>query len=157
MSARLSFRLGLGLFLVLAVAVGAAMAGIRVKLEDVPKPAVKLIQDRFPRATIRYVDREAKDRYEFALKEGDRLFDVGVMADGKLVNVKEEIPEEKLPKAVKEGVLKKYPGAKIVEVEKVLVGDGKEAKLTYELAIKVEKKTLGVVFDEAGKFLGDAD
>jgi hypothetical protein len=153
----LSFRTILGLSLFAALAAGIASAGVRVKLEDVPKPAVKKVQDAFPKATIRYVDREAKDRYEFAMKEGDRMFDVGVMADGKLVNVKEEIDEDKLPAVVKEGVLKKYPGAKIVEIEKVMVGEGKDAKLTYELAIKVEKKTHGIVFDEKGKFIGDAD
>src|SRR5438067_955232 len=140
MNERLSFRTLMGLSLVLAVAADMATAGVKVALEKVPKPAVKTIQDRFPKATIRFVDKESKDRYEFAMKEGDRKFDVGVMADGKLLNVKEEIPEAKLPAAVKEGLLKKYPTAKIVEAEKVISGDGKDAKTTYELAIKADKK-----------------
>ena len=155
MSARLSFRMGLGLVLVVAIAAGIAAAGVRVKLEDVPKPAVKAVQDRFAKATIRYVDQETNGNYEFAMKEGERLFDVGVTAEGKLLNIKEEIAEDKVPKAVKEGLLKKYPGAKIVETEKVIVIDGKKEKVTYELKIKAEKKTLEVVLDEAGKVIGE--
>lgn len=151
---RLSFRLGLGLFLVVALAAGAT-AGVRVKLEDVPKPAVKAVQERFAKATIRYVDKENNGTYEFAMKEGERLFDVGVNAEGKLLNIKEEIEEDKVPKAVKDGLLKKYAGAKIVETEKVIVIDGKKEKVTYEIKIKVEKKTLEVVLDEAGKVIDE--
>ena len=55
-----------------------------------------------------------------------------------------------MPKAVKDGLLKKHPGAKIVETEKVLVIDGKKEKVTYELKIKADNKTLEVVLDEAG-------
>lgn len=154
MSVRLSFRIGLGLFLVVAIAAVAA-AGVRVKLEDVPKPAVKAVQDRFTKATIRHVDLEINLNYEFAMKEGERLFDVGVSPAGKLLNIKEEIAEDKLPKAVKAGLLKKHPGATIIETEKVIVLDGKKEKVTYALKIKADNKTLEVVLDEAGKSLGE--
>jgi hypothetical protein len=155
MSARLTFRLGLQSFLIVAISAGIAAAGVRVKLEQVPKPAIKAVQDRFAKASIRYVDREIKNVYEFAMQEGDRLFDVGVNAEGKLLNIKDEIAEDKLPKAVKEGLLKKYPAAKIVETERVIVIDGKNEKVTYELKIKADKMTLEVVLDEAGKVLGE--
>src|SRR5262249_3215874 len=145
------FRLGLGLFLVVAITARIAVAGTPVKLEDVPKPAVKAVQERFPKAAIRSVDRESSGIYEFAMKEGERLFDVGVKADGKLLNVKEEIAEDKVPKAVKEGLQKKYPGAKIVETEKVTILDDKKEKVTYEMKIKVDNKSREVVLDETGK------
>ena len=141
----------------LALVVAGATAGVKVKQEDVPAPAVKTIKDRFAKAEIRFIDRETKDRYEFAMKEGGRLFDVGVTADGKILGIKEEIEENKLPAAVKEGLLKKYPGAKIVEVEKVVKGDGKEAKTTFELIVKTDKGSHSVEFDSTGKFIGDAD
>jgi Putative beta-lactamase-inhibitor-like, PepSY-like len=146
---RLSSRTGLGLFLAVALA-GSALAGVRVKLEDVPKSAVKAVEERFPKATILTVDKETGGSYEFAVKEGERQFDVGVSAEGKLLNVKEEVEEDKVPKAVKEGLLKKYPGAKIVETEKVILIDDKKEKVTYEMKIKADKKTLEVVLDEAG-------
>src|SRR5262245_8267442 len=115
------FRVGLGSFLIVVISAGIAAAGVRVKLEDVQKTSVKAVQDRFAKAEIRYVDRETNGDFEFGMKEGERLFDVGVSKDGKLLNVKEEIAEDKVPKAVKEGLEKKHPGAKIVETEKVIV------------------------------------
>ncbi len=151
MRGRLSFRSAVGLSLVLALVAGIAAAGVKVKLEDVPKVAVKAVEERFPKATIRYVERESNGDFEFAVKEGDRQFDVGVTARGKLLNIKEEMEEAKIPKAVKEALLKKYPGAKIVETEKVIVIDGKAEKVTYELKIKSDKKTREVVIDESGK------
>ena len=146
-----SSRLGLGLFVVAAFAAGAAVAGTPVKLEDVPKPAVKAVQERCPKATISSVDLETNGNYEFTMREGDRQSDVGVKPDGKLLNIKEEIAVDKLPKTVTEGLQKKHAGAKIVEAEKVIVIDGKNEKATYEMKIKVEQKTFEVVFDEAGK------
>ena len=147
MIARLSFRTGL---ILVALTAGVAAAGVRVKLDDVPKPAVKAVQDRFAKATIRTVDKETDGNFEFAMKEGDKLFDVGVTADGKLIDIKEDVEEDKLPKAVKDGLLKKHPGAKIVETEKVIVLGGKKEKVTYEIKVKVEKKTFEVTLDEAG-------
>ncbi len=152
MTARLSFRTAL---ILVALTAGAAAAGVRVKLEDVPKPAVKAVQDRFAKATVRNVDKETDGNFEFAMKEGDKLFDVGVTADGKLIDIKEEVEEDKLPKAVKDGLLKKHPGAKIVETEKVTALGGKKEKVTYEIKVKVEKKTFEVTLDEAGAPVGD--
>src|SRR5262249_23212200 len=118
---------GVAVLLSLVVLAGVAVAGIRVPLEKVPAPAVKLVKDRFPKAEIRYVDKEPDDHYEFAMKEGQRVFDVGVTAEGKLLNVKEELPPADLPKVVKDGVQKKFPGAEIAEAEKITTGDGATA------------------------------
>jgi tRNA U38,U39,U40 pseudouridine synthase TruA len=143
--------------LVIAVGTGSILAGVKVALEDVPAPAVKTIKDRFPKAAIRFVDKESKDRYEFAMKEGDRTFDVGVTAAGKLLNIKEEIDKEKLPAAVKETLKKKFSGAKLIEAEKIIKGDGKDAKETYELVIKTDKDSQDVEIDAAGMIVGDKD
>lgn len=153
MSLPLTPRPILGLLLA-AVLAGTAAAGVPVKLEDVPKPAVKAVRERFVKATIRSVDREANGDYEFAMKDGERLFDVGVKADGKLLNIKEDVAEERLPQAVKDGLQKQHPGAKIVETEKVVLIDGTKERVTYELKIKVEKRTLEVVLDATGKPVG---
>jgi hypothetical protein len=152
----MNLRFIISLFAMAATA-SFALAGVKVPLEEAPKAAVGTIKERFPKAEIRYVDKEPNGNYEFALKEGSRKFDVGVTAAGKLLNVKEEIAEDKLPKVVKEGLLKKYPGAKIVEIEKIVKGDGKDTTTTFELAIKTDKGNLGVAFDETGKFVGDVD
>jgi len=139
------------------VLAATAAAGVKVALDQVPAAAVKAVKERFPKAEIRFVDKEGKDRYEFAMKEGDRQFDVGVTAEGRILNVKEEIAAEKVPDAVKEGVKKKFPDAEIVEAEKITTGDGKEAKVTYEMVIKTKKGKQGVAFDAAGKYISEAD
>lgn len=154
MTARLTFRLSSALLLIAAIAAGVAVAGTPVKLEDVPKPAVKAVQERFAKASISSVDKETNGDFEFTIKEGERVFDVGVKADGTLINIKEDIKEDKLPKAVKEGVLKKHPGATIVETEKVIVVDGKKETMTFEIKIKDDKTTLEVILDEEGKPVG---
>ena len=154
MTARFAIRRSAALALAVAIAAGVAFAGTPVKLEDVPKPAVKAVQDRFAKATISSVDKETNGNFEFTMKEGERVFDVGVKADGTLIDIKEDLKEDKLPKAVKEGLLKQHPGAKIVETEKVIVIDGKKETVTYELKIKADKKTLEVVLDEEGKPVG---
>ena len=154
MNARLSIRRSSALVLIAAIATGVAIAGTPVKLEDVPKPAVKAVQDRFAKATISSVDKETNGNFEFTMKEGERVFDVGVKADGTLIDIKEEIKEDKLPKAVKEGLLKQHPDAMIVETEKVIVIDGKKETVTFEIKIKADKKTLEVVLDEEGKLVG---
>ncbi len=146
----------LAIFAPLAL-VGSVLAGKAVPLDMVPEAAKKTIKDRFPKAEIVSVDKENTKLYEFVMKEGDRKFDLGVNADGKLVNVKEEIAEKDLPKAVKDGLLKRYADAKIVEIEKVTTGDGKDAKTVYEMAIKTEKGKMGVIFDAEGKQVGDTD
>src|SRR5947209_9364189 len=120
MKTRLVIGLSLGL-LVLAAAL--AEAGVRVPLEKVPAPAVKAIKERFPKAEIRFVDKEGGDRYEFGMKEGDRLFDAGVTAEGKLLGTKEDVAVEKIPAVVKDAVKKKFPDAKIEEAEKITTGE----------------------------------
>ena len=147
---RRGLALSLSVSLIGALSAGSAAAGVKVKLEDVPKAAVKAVQDRFAKATISNVDRETNGDFEFTLKEGERLFDVGVKPDGKLLNIKEELAEDKLPAAVKEGLQKAHLGAKIVETEKVTVIGEKSEKVTYEMKIKVDKQTLEVALDEAG-------
>jgi hypothetical protein len=157
MRSRLDLCRALSVLPVLAVAVGVAGAGIRVPLDKVPAPAVKAVKARFPKATIRFADKEGKDRFEFALKEGGRQFDVGVTAAGKLTHVKEEVAAKDVPEAVKAALKKKFPGAGIVEAEKVVTGEGASAKTVYELVIKAGKETHSVALDPKGKFLGDAD
>jgi hypothetical protein len=157
MTVRFLLPTSAALFIVAAVATALVSAGVKVPLEEVPAPAVRTVKERFPKAEIRFVDRESKTRFEFAMKEGDRLFDVEVNSEGKLLNIKEEIAGDKLPAAVKEALQKKYPDAKVVEAEKVIAGDGKDAKETYELLIKTNKGKEAVEIDAKGKFVGEKD
>jgi hypothetical protein len=153
----LTLSRGLGVLLVAAVAVGVAAAGVKVALDKVPAPAVKAVKDRFSKAEIRFVDKEGKDRYEFAMKEGERQFDVAVTAEGKITHVKEEIAANNIPDAVKDGLKKKFGDAEVIEAEKVVTGEGDSSKTVYELVIKAGKETRSVSFDPTGKYLGEGD
>lgn len=147
----------LGVLLFLAMFAADVRAGVRVALDKVPPPAVKAVKDRFPKAEIRFADKEGGDRFEFAMKEGDRQFDVGVTAAGKVLYVKEDVPAKDVPDPVKDALKKKFPGAEIVEAEKVITGEGNSAKTVYELVIKSEKETHNVAIDSSGKFIGNTD
>jgi hypothetical protein len=157
MSARLDLYRRVGVLLVLALVVGVAGAGVKVPLEKVPVPAVKAVKDRFSKATIQSVDKEGKDRFEFAMKEGDRQFDVGVTAEGKVLHVKEEVAAKAVPAPVKAALEKKFPGGEIIEAEKVVTGEGESAKTVYELVVKKGTDTHSVVVDGKGKIVGDGD
>lgn len=149
-------RMNLISLFVMAVSAGVAFGGVRVKLEDVPEPAVKTIKEKFAKAEIRYVDKEGGgSAYEFAMKEGDRQFDVEVSKDGKLICVKEDVAEDKLPAAVKESVKKQFPTGRIVETEKVVEGEGKDAKTVFEIKVKTDKGSDEVKLDANGKVVKD--
>ena len=154
MNALFTFPRATALLLISTLAVGLAYAGKPVKLEEVPQPAVKAVQNRFAKATISSVDKETNGDFEFTIKNGEQVLDVGVKADGTLINIKEDIKEDKIPMVVKEALLKKHPGATFVETEKVISIDGKKESVTYELKIKADKTTSEVIFDEDGKLLG---
>src|SRR5437588_13122352 len=118
---------------VTALVAHQGLAGVRVGLDKVPEQAKKAVKDHFPKAEIRFVDKEGKDVFEFALKEDKKLYDVGVTGDGKVLNMKEELKIEDVPSAVKDGLEKKFKGAKIVEVEKITHMQGKASAVTYGL------------------------
>lgn len=153
MTSQRQFRLATTtLLLVLTISV-VASAGVRVALDQVPAPAVKAIKDRFPKAEIRFVDKEPKGFFEFALQDGPRQLDVSVTAEGKLLDIKEEVAIEKLPQVVKEAVAKKHPDGKIIEAEKVTTGDGESAKVRYDLLVKAGNDSHTVTIDDKGKVL----
>jgi hypothetical protein len=80
---------------------------------------------------------------------------VGITAAGKLVNVKEEITANQDPAVLKKGLQQKFPGAKIVEAEKITTGEGAAAKVTFELVIRVGKENRDVELDSEGKVVGE--
>ncbi len=146
MSPRLSAGMGLGAFLTVEVTAGFVAAGVSCQGRQGPLPQGHPIQS---------ADKEANGDFEMTLKEGERTFGAGVKPDGKLLNIQEAIAESKVPKAVKDGLMKKHADARIVETEKGIVIDGKKEKTTYEMKVRTKGKTLEVRLDEEGKPAGD--
>jgi hypothetical protein len=61
----------------------------------------------------------------------------------------EKIAYSKLPKSVKETLVKTVPGAEVLEVEKEENG----GVVVYEIEVKVKGKTYEVVIEESGKLV----
>ena len=61
--------------------------------------------------------------YEAEFRINGFQFDVKIAPDGKIVRIKEEIAASSLPEAVRASVLKRYPGCRIKEAEKITEGE----------------------------------
>ena len=61
--------------------------------------------------------------YEAEFRINGFQFDVKIAPDGKIVRIKEEVAASSLPEAVRASVLKRYPGCRIKEAEKITEGE----------------------------------
>jgi hypothetical protein len=140
---------------------GAAVARAddeKIPLDKVPKKVLEAVKAKYPKAEIVAAekgDQDGTEVYEFDLKEGDKKWEASFTPDAKFVSSEEPIKEADLPAKVKEAFKKKYPDAKVVEMEKETTGEGDKAKVVYEIVIEHGKGKLEVQFDPEGKFLGE--
>src|SRR5262249_16882524 len=94
--------------------------------------------------------------YEFKLKEGTKEWEVAFTPDGKFHSSEEPVTEADLPAKVKDAFKKKYGDVKIVTMEKETTGEGKEAKVIYEITFEKDKERFEAQFDPDGKFLAES-
>jgi putative PepSY-like beta-lactamase-inhibitor len=134
------FRTGLTALMGLSIAVVSAVAAEeKISPEKLPSAVKRAIKKNFPEANIRGAAKEVEDgktTYEVELTVEGRSIDVAMDAKGKILEVEEEIPVAKLPEAVKKGLAKRFPGARIAKAEAVTKGKG--GPVRYEIAIKGE-------------------
>lgn len=123
---------------------GAHDFEVKVKI---PAKILKAIKAKWPKAEIEAVEVEEEDGmivFEFELEEEDgkteREWTATFTADGKLLETEEEVEFSDLPKSVAGAMKKKYPAVKDPEIEKVTKGDGKGAKVYYEIKFAMEVK-----------------
>jgi Putative beta-lactamase-inhibitor-like, PepSY-like len=139
----------------LVVPTAARAAETKITLKDVPPAVAKAEKDKWPKAQIHGIEREEEDNktiFEFGLTEGTRKWDASFSDAGALIAVEETIVEKEVPAAVKKGLEKKYPGAKIVLIEKVTEGE-KSPKTFYEYKIKTATGGVEVKLDSKGAIL----
>jgi uncharacterized membrane protein YkoI len=130
----------------------------KVSLDKVPKVVLDAVKTKYPKAEIASAEKGDVDGtkvFEFELKEGKKTFEAAFLPDGKFHSSEEAIQESDLPAKVKEAFQKKYPKAKVLEMEKAVTGEGKDAKVVYEIIIEAEKGKLEIQYDPEGKFLGE--
>lgn len=127
----------------------------KIDLKDVPKAVADAVKAKFPNAQATGAEKETEDgktTFEVAIKDGDKKREVGVSADGKILEVETAIEAGDLPRAVTAALAKKYPDAKVKGAEEVIgYKNGTETK-SYEVEITSgEKKTIEVMVSADGK------
>lgn len=120
-----------------------------IPLDKVPKPVSESVKKRFPNGEMKEAAKETEDGktfYEVTVKDGGKTIDVTLTPDGTITTIEKELAVKDLPKAVTDGLEKKYPKATHKSAEEVIkVADGKEKLEYYEVVVLTEdKKTLEV-------------
>jgi hypothetical protein len=124
----------------------AAKATPRVEL---PAPIKAAFEAAYPNATIKDVSTEKEDgetHYEVESMDGTMARDLIYRADGTVVEMEEALARTDLPQPVIDAAAVKYPNGKILKAERLTRG----TTVSYELQIRVGKKTHQVVLDPAG-------
>jgi len=126
---------------------------------DVPANVSAAINNRFPGAQIRSVEKENEDGkvvFDYELTQNGRKYEADVKDDGTIMEVEKQVMPNDVPAAVTSAVQAKFPGAKIgdvMEVNKVsgkqetpdhyevtlTSGNGKEKEVNVSMDGKVEE------------------
>jgi hypothetical protein len=120
-----------------------------IPLDQLPKAVSAAVKKRFPKLEMTEAAKEETDGktvYEVTVKENGKNIDVTLTPEGVITTIEKEIAAKDLPKAVSDGVEKKYPKATYKIVESVTtVTDGKDKIAYYEvLIVTADKKRMEV-------------
>jgi uncharacterized membrane protein YkoI len=152
----------MGRFLMLVFALTLILSGIAVAQEKpkagpvdltvLPSAVLNAFKTAYPNAVITGASKEVENgvtQYEVESVDGKLNRDLIYSVDGKVVEVEITTAPENLPAPVKQTLAKEYPGAKVLKAE-ILTKDG---ATSYELAIQVKDKKMGVTIDPNGKIV----
>ncbi|HYQ86532.1 MAG TPA: PepSY-like domain-containing protein [Bacteroidota bacterium] len=124
----------------------------KISKKQIPAAVLAAFKTNYPAATIKgqAVETEkGKKFYEIESVDGKTNRDLLYTPDGKISEIEEGMDIGTLPAAMKGTVDMAYPGGKLLKAEKVIRG----TDVTYELHVKVGKKTKEVALDASGKIL----
>ena len=125
----------------------------KVKRSDLPVAVQKSMDAESKGATVRGISREVdngKTFYEAELTVNGHIKDILVDANGKIVEVEEEVSLDSLAAAVQRSLQKKAGSGKIVKVESLTKG-GK--LVAYEAQVKMGARTREVQVGPNGETL----
>ena len=136
--------------LVLGLAASFLAQEQQVRRKGVPEPVLAAFEKAYPNATVKGYSKEKDDAgrtvYEVECVEGTVKRDVTYLADGTLVSVEEIVELGAVPSVVKAAVDTKFPGGKILRVEKIMKSD----QVAYEFQVRHNGRKTEVVFDPDG-------
>jgi hypothetical protein len=128
----------------------------KIALDNVPGKIRAAINDWFPGAKLRSVEKEVENGevvYDVELTHKGKKHEMDIKEDGTVVEVENEIAAGTLPGAVKRALKAKYPGATYKEVMAVNKVTGKRQKLVeYEVTLVTGAgRTMEVTVSPDGK------
>lgn len=154
--------LGFMIVVVLGLASASYLRGQEesVPTDKIPKAVMDSLKSKFPQAKIDKCTKAKEGNdvvYDIEFKEGERKCEADIKETGAYINYEKAIEAKDLPKAVKEGVEKKYPKATLKEVMEETEVNGKDEKLSaYEIVLDTaDKKEVEVRLSPDGKILED--
>ena len=151
------------IWMLATVGVGLSLAGSRgdekITPAMTPKPVMKAFKDKFPGAKIKQISKrdEANGKtttYEIESSRKGLDADAVLDAEGKFLEIDEQIKPDKLPPEVSSALKAKYPKVKIISAVEAFKEEKKDDKTVYEVIVdKPDGKSLEVTFDKLGKVL----
>ena len=124
----------------------------KISKKQIPAAVLATFKTNYPDATIKGQSVEiekGKKYFEIESVDGKTNRDLLFTPDGKISEIEEGMDIGTLSAEMIGTVDKAYPGGKLVKAEKVVRG----TNVTYELHVKVGKKTKEVALDSSGKIL----
>ena len=106
----------------------------KISKKEVPSAVLSAFENAYPKASMKGFAKEVEDGktcYEIESLDGMTTRDILYFADGKVAEIEEGVPADKLPDAVKATVKKEYPKGKITKAEHLT----REAIVEYEIHI----------------------
>ena len=138
----------------IALCLGFTMAnGQVVKEENVPANVKESFSKKYPGLKVEKWENEGADyEAEFHLNkfEASATFE----ADGKFIEVEQEIQFSEFPKSAADYCNNAYKGYKISESSKITDSTG---KVMYKAELKNGKEHFDVIFDDMAKFIRKTD
>jgi uncharacterized membrane protein YkoI len=138
--------------LALAIGMHASTTAQNVKKPNAPAPILAAFHKAYPNATIKAVSREKRDGktiYELESVDGSTNRDLLYDPSGNVLETEEGMDLARLPAVIQDAIKAKYLQMSVKSCERLTRG----TVILYELGLKVGKKSVEVVFDEAGKEL----
>jgi predicted DNA-binding antitoxin AbrB/MazE fold protein len=130
-----------------------------VPLKDLPKAVTDAVKAKYPKAELKEAAKEVKGGktvYEVETKLAGKGLDLIVGADGKILEIEEEVAVADLPKAVSSAVKAKYESGTIKKAEKLTVTEGN--KTSYEVIVDLKgKKSRELAISADGKITSDEE
>jgi uncharacterized membrane protein YkoI len=129
----------------------SAIAADKVKLEDLPAPVQKTVQNETKNATLVGVSKETekgKTLYEVETKVGSKTRDLMVTPEGKVTAVEEEISINAVPAIARQVIERRATGGQIKKVEMVMAPGKLEPY--YEATIETKGKSSEVAVNANG-------